>query len=61
MCSDNQNMFEAMRFAALVNKIRFPHDPDHWVGAREVYHMATQGSARLLGLADGRGGAGTQG
>jgi 5-methylthioadenosine/S-adenosylhomocysteine deaminase len=52
MSSDNQNMFEAMRFAALVNKIRFPHDPDHWVGAKEVFTMATQGSARALGLAD---------
>jgi guanine deaminase len=52
MCSDNLNMFEAMRFAALVNKVRFPHDQDHWVGAREVYAMATQGSARVLGMAD---------
>jgi 5-methylthioadenosine/S-adenosylhomocysteine deaminase len=52
MCSDNQNMFEAMRFAALVNKVRFPHDPGNWVGAREVYDMATRGSARVLGLAD---------
>ena len=52
MSSDNLNMFEAMRFAALVNKVRFPYEQDHWVGAREVYHMATQGSARALGLAD---------
>jgi 5-methylthioadenosine/S-adenosylhomocysteine deaminase len=52
MSSDNLNMFEAMRFAALVNKVRFPHDQDNWVGAREVYRMATQGSARVLGLAD---------
>jgi 5-methylthioadenosine/S-adenosylhomocysteine deaminase len=50
--SDNLNMFEAMRFAALVNKVRFPHEQDSWVGAREVYHMATQGSARVLGLVD---------
>jgi 5-methylthioadenosine/S-adenosylhomocysteine deaminase len=52
MSSDNQNMFEAMRFAALVNKVRFPHDQDNWVGAKEVFDMATQGSARALGLAD---------
>ena len=52
MSSDNLNLFEAMRIAALVNKVRFPHDPENWVGAREVYHMATQGSARALGLAD---------
>jgi 5-methylthioadenosine/S-adenosylhomocysteine deaminase len=41
-----------MRFAALVNKVRFPHDPENWVGAKEVYDMATQGSARALGLVD---------
>jgi 5-methylthioadenosine/S-adenosylhomocysteine deaminase len=52
MSSDNQNMFEAMRFAALVNKVRFPHHQDNWVGAKEVLAMATQGSARALGLAD---------
>jgi 5-methylthioadenosine/S-adenosylhomocysteine deaminase len=50
--SDNLNMFEAMRFAALVNKVRFPHDQEHWIGAKEVFDMATQGSARALGLAD---------
>jgi 5-methylthioadenosine/S-adenosylhomocysteine deaminase len=53
--SDNLNMFEAMRFAALVNKVRFPHDQEHWIGAKEVFDMATQGSARALGLADNIG------
>jgi guanine deaminase len=52
MSSDNQNIFEAMRFAALVNKVRFPHDQEHWIGAKEVFDMATRGSARVLGLAD---------
>jgi guanine deaminase len=52
MTSDNLNMFEALRFGALVGKVRFPHDPGRWVGAREVWAMATTGSARLLGLAD---------
>jgi hypothetical protein len=52
MSSDNLNMFEAMRFAALVNKVRFPHEQENWVGAKEVYNMATQGSARALGLVD---------
>jgi 5-methylthioadenosine/S-adenosylhomocysteine deaminase len=52
MRSDNLNMFEAMRFAALVNKVRFPHEQENWVGAKEVYNMATQGSARALGLVD---------
>jgi guanine deaminase len=55
MSSDNQNMFEAMRFAALVNKVRFPHQPDRWVGARAVWEMATLGSARVLGMADDLG------
>jgi guanine deaminase len=52
MSSDNLNMFEAMRFAALVNKVRFPHHTDAWIGAQEVFAMATQGSARTLGMAE---------
>jgi cytosine/adenosine deaminase-related metal-dependent hydrolase len=55
MSSDNQNMFEAMRFAALVSKIRFGHDPDRWVSADEVFKMATIGSATLMGLQDAIG------
>lgn len=50
MSSDNQNMFEAMRFAALVSKIRFPHRQECWIGARDVWKMATEGSARILGM-----------
>jgi len=52
MSSDNQNMFEALRFAALISKIRFPHQPDLWIGAKAAWQMATTGSAKLLGLAD---------
>lgn len=52
LCSDNQNMFESMRFAALVGKVRFPHTPEHWIGAEEAWQMATHGSARVLGMAD---------
>jgi guanine deaminase len=52
MSSDNQNLFEAMRIAALVNKIRFPYEQERWVGATDVFTMATQGSAHVLGLAD---------
>ena len=52
MSSDNQNLFEAMRIAALVNKVRFPYDQERWIGATDVFAMATQGSARVLGLAD---------
>src|SRR5262245_13021087 len=54
-CSDNQNVFEAIRTAALVGNVRFPHDPARWLGADEVWRMATMGSARLLGMADGIG------
>jgi cytosine/adenosine deaminase-related metal-dependent hydrolase len=50
MSSDNQNMFEAMRFAALVSRVRFPHHPERWVGAQSAWNMATTGSARVLGL-----------
>ena len=52
MSSDNQNMFEAMRFAALVNKVRFPHQPERWIGAKEVWEMATTSGARVLGMGD---------
>jgi cytosine/adenosine deaminase-related metal-dependent hydrolase len=56
MSSDNQNMFEAMRFAALVSKIRFAHQPECWVSADEVFNMATLGSASLMGLQNEIGG-----
>ena len=52
MSSDNQNLFEAMRFAALVGKVRFPHRSDRWVGALDAWKMVTSGSATLLGMTD---------
>jgi guanine deaminase len=52
MSSDNQDLFEAMRLAGLVGNIRFPHHTARWVGAPEVWRMATAGSARALGLGD---------
>ena len=52
MSSDNQNLFEAMRFAALVGKVRFPHRPDHWIGALDAWKMVTSGSATILGMTD---------
>ena len=52
MCSDNQNLFEAMRLAGLVGNVRFPAAPDRWITAAEVWQIATAGSARALGLAD---------
>jgi guanine deaminase len=52
MSSDNLNLFEAMRFAALVGKVRFPHEPARWLGAQTAWDLATRGSARVLGLGD---------
>ena len=52
VCSDNQNVFEALRFASVVSTIRFPHRPERWLGARTVWTIATAGGARVLGLTD---------
>jgi guanine deaminase len=48
-CSDNLNMYEAMRLASLVSKGRTP-DVERWVTTEEVAVAATEGSARALGL-----------
>lgn len=53
--SDNQNMFESMRFAALVGNVRFPQQQHRWIDARAAWEMATAGSARVLGMADDLG------
>jgi guanine deaminase len=60
-CSDNLNMYEAMRFASLVSKARGP-DLERWVTTDEVAVAATEGSARALGFGDriGRLAAGYQ-
>jgi 5-methylthioadenosine/S-adenosylhomocysteine deaminase len=55
MSSDNLNLFEAMRFAALVGKVRFPHEPSRWLGAQTAWDLVTRGSARVLGMADALG------
>ncbi|MGH9174998.1 MAG: amidohydrolase family protein, partial [Vicinamibacterales bacterium] len=52
MSSDNQNLFEAMRFAALIGSVRYPHDTANWIGAGDAWRMATAGGARILGLAE---------
>lgn len=48
-CSDNQNMYEAMRLATYVSRV---YDPDYrnWVSTREAARAATEGSARALGF-----------
>jgi guanine deaminase len=50
-CSDNQNMYEAMRLASFVSKVRGP-DTERWLATEEVVEAATAGSARALGLGD---------
>ena len=51
-CSDNLNVYEAMRLASLVSKARTP-DLERWVTTEEVALAATEGGARALGL-DGK-------
>ena len=52
LTSDNQNMFEAMRFAGTVGTIRFGYRADRWVGARDVWRMATSSGAVVVGQGD---------
>jgi guanine deaminase len=49
-CSDNQNMYEAMRLASFVSKVQGP-DIGRWLSTREAALAATAGSARSLGFA----------
>ncbi len=48
-CSDNQNMYEAMRLASFASKVRTP-DWRSWLTTEEVLTAATEGSARALGF-----------
>jgi guanine deaminase len=48
-CSDNQNMYEAMRLASFVSKVQGP-DCERWLSTREAALAATEGSARVLGF-----------
>jgi cytosine/adenosine deaminase-related metal-dependent hydrolase len=50
-CSDNQNMYEAMRLASFVSKVQGP-DRQRWLTTREALLAATEGGARALGLGD---------
>jgi 5-methylthioadenosine/S-adenosylhomocysteine deaminase len=50
-CSDNLNMYEAMRIASLASKVRGP-DWQRWITTREVVEAATAGSARALGFGE---------
>jgi guanine deaminase len=48
-CSDNLNMYEAMRLASFSSKVQGP-DVERWITTAEVLRAATEGSARALGL-----------
>jgi 5-methylthioadenosine/S-adenosylhomocysteine deaminase len=48
-CSDNQNVYEALRLAALVSKGRTP-DVERWVTTEQAALAVTEGGARALGF-----------
>jgi len=47
--SDNLNMFEAMRLATMVSRVR-GRDPDQWLSATDALRAATEGGAQALGF-----------
>jgi 5-methylthioadenosine/S-adenosylhomocysteine deaminase len=47
--SDGQNMFEATRLASYLSRID-GFDTDEWISADEALHLATEGSAQVLGF-----------
>jgi guanine deaminase len=49
-CSDNQNVYEAMRLASFTSKVQGP-DCERWLTTGEALRAATEGGARALGLA----------
>ncbi len=49
MCSDNQNMYEAMRIAGIASSARTP-DYTKWLIGPEVYRAATVGGAYATGF-----------
>ena len=53
-CSDNLNMFEAMRLASFTSRVQGP-DYKRWLTTDEVFAMATVESAKILGMADSIG------
>ncbi len=50
-CSDNLNMFEAMRIASMVSRIQ-ELDCQRWLATGEILDLATRGSAAVLGFDD---------
>ena len=52
-CSDNQNMYEAMRYASMASNVRGP-DYHRWLTTPEIIHAATVGGAARHRLQAGR-------
>jgi cytosine/adenosine deaminase-related metal-dependent hydrolase len=50
-CSDNLNVFEAMRLAAFSSRVQ-DVDPRQWLSASDVFEAATVGGARAMGMGD---------
>jgi len=48
-CSDNQNMYEAMRAALYMSHVRGP-DMGRWLSTSEILRAATEGGAKALGI-----------
>jgi 5-methylthioadenosine/S-adenosylhomocysteine deaminase len=48
--SDNQNLFEAMRLAALLARVGMPYQNEVWIDAPSVLRMAMSGGAAVLGM-----------
>jgi guanine deaminase len=48
-CSDNQNMYEAMRLASFASKVQGP-DWQRWITTEQVLLAGTEGGARALGM-----------
>ncbi|MDW8396232.1 MAG: amidohydrolase family protein [Anaerolineae bacterium] len=49
--SDNQNLFDAIKLAALIHNLNH-HDPSTWITAREAFEAGTLGGAAALLLHD---------
>jgi len=50
-CSDNLNVFEAIRLAAFSSRVQ-DVDPRQWLSASDVFEAATVGGARAMGMGD---------
>ena len=49
--SDNQNMFDAVKLAALIHNLKSP-DPRTWISAREAFEAGTIGGAAAMLMQD---------